>query len=107
VIKDEDAERAVAYLRDSAEEAAQARANVAYLEAFLKVVKAEEMAKCANQPVSAQERDALCSVKYRTALEGYKVAVELDNVFRFKREAATARLSAWQTLSANYRGMGK
>lgn len=107
VIKDADAEAAVVYLRDFAEAAAQARANVAYLEAFLKVVKAQEMAASMESSQSAKEVEAMCSAKYRETLEGYRAAVEQDNTFRFKREAAMARLDAWRTQSSNLRGMGR
>lgn len=107
MIQDADAEKAVEFLRNSAEEAAQARANVAYLEAFLKVVKAQEMAASLESSQSAKEVEAMCSAKYRETLEGYRAAVELDNTFRFKREAAMARLEAWRTQSSNLRGMGR
>jgi len=40
-------------------------------------------------------------------LEGYRVAVEQDSAFRFKREAAMARIDAWRTQSSNLRGMGR
>jgi len=107
VIKDDDAERAVDFLRQSAEEAAQARANVAYLESWMKVVKAQEMAASDESSQAAKEVEALCSAKYREALEGYRAAVEKDNAFRFKREAAMARIEAWRTQSSNLRGMGR
>lgn len=105
MIQDSDAEKAVDFLRQSAEEAAQARANVAYLESWLKVVKAQEMAASDESSQAAKEVEALCSAKYREALEGYRAAVEQDNTFRFKREAAIARLDMYRTQQANIRGM--
>ena len=105
MIQDSDAERAVDFLRQSAEEAAQARANVAYLEAWLKVVRARQMAASDETSQSAKETEALCSSEYKEALDGYRVAVEQDSAFRFKREAAVARLDAWRTQQASIRGM--
>lgn len=107
MIDDSKAERAVAYLRDSAEEAAQARANVLYIESWLKVVKAQQMKLSPTLPVAVQEREALVSDAYSVALEGYKAAVEADSAFRFKRESAVALLEAWRTQQANIRGMQK
>lgn len=101
------AESAVDYLRSSADKAAQARANVSYLESWLKVVKAQQMAASLESSQSAKEVEALCSAAYKEALDGYRVAVEQDSAFRFKREAATARIEAWRTQSSNLRGMGR
>lgn len=107
MIDESAAEKAVDYLRESADKAAAARANVAYLESWLKVVKAQQMAASDESSQSAKETEALCSAAYKEALEGYRVAVEQDSAFRFKREAAVARLDMYRTQQANIRGMGR
>ena len=105
MIKDDDAERAVSYLRDSAEEAGQAKANACYLETWMKIVKSQQMAKSAKKTQSEKEVDALCSPEFIEATKAHAAAVEQDNTFRFKREAAIARLDMYRTQQANIRGM--
>jgi hypothetical protein len=107
MISDSEAERAVDYLRDTSEKAGIARANVAYLEGWLKVIKAEEMARHAELGVSAQEREALCAKRYHEALKGYQEAVREDSTFRFMREAAMAKLECWRTECSNNRAATK
>jgi hypothetical protein len=105
VISDKDIEAAVQWLRKSSEECAQARANRLYLEQHLKTVLATEAAKHEGG-VAAAEQKARQSPVYLQALEGWRVAVELDECNRFKREAAQARIAAWQTMSSNERALG-
>ncbi len=92
-------EAAVEYLRSSVGEAAQARANRLYLEQFLKSKRAVLMVSAPAGSVAAQEVHALAHPDYLAALDGYKVAVEHDETFRFKREAASARIEAYKTAS--------
>lgn len=103
MITDEDAIRAAEYLRDNASKDAEARANAIYLEQWVKTVKARCQAKHADMSVAAREIEALVDPEYVEALEGYKQALVEDGKRKFLREAAHAKLSAWQTMSANNR----
>ncbi len=103
MISDEDALKAAEYLRDNATKDAQARAEAKYLEEYKKTKKAECMAKHADMSVAAREMEALTDPDYIAILEAWKLAITEDSKRSFLREAAHAKLSAWQTLSANSR----
>lgn len=99
MISQKDIEKALDFLRDSATEAAQNRANRVYVEDYLKVVKANIMASHADKPVNAQEREAYIHFDYLSHLEAIKEAVYEDEKLRFLIDAAKAKISAWQTIS--------
>ena len=107
MISESDVERAVEFLRESAEKAAMARANRIYLESWVKVVLAQQMAEWTDESLGAQERIARCSQEYQDALKGLREAVREDEYHRFKRDAAAALIEAWRTLQANARAEGK
>ena len=107
MIAEDDVEKAVDYLRQSAREAAQARANVRYLETYLKTLKAQLKVKETSLSNAAAEDVALSSPEFREALEGYKAAVEADAFHLFKREAAVTMIDAWRTQQSNQRGIGR
>ena len=92
-------EAAVEFLRSSVTDAAQARANRLHLEQYIKTRKAQLMVQAPGGSVAAQEVYALASQQYVEVLEGYKAAVEADETFRFRREAAQARIEAYKTAS--------
>ena len=107
-ITDEDAQKAANYLRDCAEQAAEARANRLHVEDYLKVVKAKQMQVACDKaggvmPLQGQERDAYASESYSEWLDVIKEAVAIDEHYRFLREAAHAKISAWQTMNKNLR----
>ncbi len=99
MILEADVERAVTFLRESATKAAQARANVRYLETHLKVIIATLKAHSKATSNAAALDEAMSSETYKTALDGYRVAVEVDSEFTFKREAASSLISAWQSMT--------
>lgn len=107
MIKESDIEKAVHWLRDNASEAAQARANRIYVEEYRKTVKARLMASVADKSIGAQEVFAYDHKEYRAHLDALREAVRIDEEFRFLREAAMAKVNAWQTQSANQRAEGK
>ena len=98
MISQRDIEKALDFLRDSAEQAAQNRANRVYMEEFRKSLKAELMSQNMDMPVNAQEREAYKNVQYITHLEGMKEAIYEDEKLRFLIEAAKIKISAWQTM---------
>lgn len=107
MISDLDAERAIDFLRNSAQKAAMARAERAYIEEFRKTLKAQIMKERAGESIGAQERDAYADPRYIAHLDAIKAAVFNDEYQRFMRVAAEAKLAAWQTQSANTRGLGR
>jgi|TARA_R110000822_G_scaffold6239_3_gene26304 hypothetical protein len=105
LISDADVQKALDYLRDTAETVAKARAERIYMEEYRKSKKAMIMAEHLNLPVSAQEREAYADPRYIQHLESLRTAIELDEKGRFMRQAADAKIEAWRTMNANYRSM--
>jgi len=99
MISQKDIEKALDFLRDSAEYAAQHRANRVYAEEYRKTLKAKLMSESADMPVNAQEREAYKNPDYVVHLEAIKEAVYEDEKIRFLIEAAKAKISAWQTMA--------
>ncbi len=107
MIDDADIEKALDYLRDSVEDAAQARADKVYLTEYRKTKKAELMSSCNEEAVNAQERFAYAHPEMKEMLRGLREAVYVDARHEFLRKAADAKISAWQTQQASQRVMGK
>lgn len=103
MITEQEAERAIDYLRDTAGKASQARANRVYMEAWVKTVKAQEQAKHAGSSVAAGEIQALTSDAYMKALDALREAVRVDEEYRFLREAANAKFEYWRSQEASRR----
>lgn len=103
-ISDSDAERAADFLRDSAEDFAQARADRVLLEEGRKRVKAIIMAEHNDKPLAAQEREAYRDARYETHLKGLREAVYREQKAVALRDAALARIDYWRSMSANQRG---
>ena len=107
MIYDDEVERAIDYLRDNASKASRARAEREYMDEYRKVIKASIMREHADKPIGAQEAIAYADPRYKTHLDVMKEAIEKDEYHRWGRTAAEAKLSAWQTMSANNRILDK
>jgi uncharacterized membrane-anchored protein YjiN (DUF445 family) len=99
VISQRDIEKALDFLRDSAEDAAQNRANRIYMEEFRKSLKAQLMSNNPDIAVNAQEREAYKDPTYVDHLEAMRESIYEDEKLRFLIEAAKAKISAWQTMA--------
>ncbi len=73
MIDEKEVEAAVDWLRDTANEAAQKRAERLYLDEYRKVLRAKLMKQHMDLPVSAQEREALADPKYEEHLQALKL----------------------------------
>lgn len=107
MITDEEIERALAWMVANADKAAKARADRLFIEESLKPIKSKLMKLSGQDSIGAQERDALASPDYQTALDGFHAAVYEDERFRVLYKSAEARIEAWRTLSSNNRAIGK
>ena len=105
IITDEDVDKAVDFLRNTAEQSAKYKAERVYLDEYRKSLKALLMKNHLDLPVSAQEREAYASPVYIQHLETLKVAIERDEKQRFLRVAAEAKIEAWRSMSANIRAI--
>jgi uncharacterized protein (UPF0179 family) len=107
LISQESAEKAQQFVFDAAEEAASAKANVAYLEHFLKSKKAilctEFRSNNSKATVAQCEDYAYSHPEYIELLDGLKVAIESHEKLRYQIESARMKASIWQTQSANQR----
>ena len=104
MISDNDIEKAIDFLRDTAESCAKNRAQRLYLEDFSRSLKAIIMSEHLAEPLGAQERHAYGDLRYRNHLEALKIAIYEDEKGRFLRDAAEAKVRAWQTQQASERG---
>jgi hypothetical protein len=102
-ISETEVDRALDYLRDSADAAAKARAERIYTEEFRKTIKARIMKEQADLPLAAQEREAYADKRYIAHLDALREAVFADEKHRFLLAAASAKIEAWRTQSSNER----
>ena len=103
MISDQEVEKALDFMRDNATKAAQARANLAYMDEYRKVLKGTIMRENQSLALGAQEAMAYADPRYAAHLEATKTANFEDARWRFTLEAARAKIDAWQTQSANNR----
>ena len=103
MIPESDIEKAIDFLRDTAEACAKKRAERLYLEDFSRSLKAQIMSEYLAEPLGAQERHAYSDIRYRNHLEALKIAIYEDEKGRFLRDAANAKIEAWRTQQANQR----
>lgn len=107
MISDEQVEDALSYLRDSARQAAVARAQSRTLEKYLGVVEAQQKSKATGRSNAAAQDEARASPEYREALTAWEEAIRRDGEFTMLREAAAARIEAWRTMCSNQRAENK
>ena len=102
-ITDEEIEHALEFLTSNSFAAAKARAERSYVEDYAKVIKARIMREHSECSGIVQEREAYADSRYLQHLEAIRQAVEEDAKMTFLRQAAMAKIDAWQTMSANDR----
>ena len=105
MISDEEVDSALEYLRNSAKAAAVARSQAKTLDKFVGVVeaKAKIMATQDGLANNAAQDWARSGDDYKQALAAWAEAIRQDAEFTMLREAASSRILAWQTMSANER----
>jgi len=105
LVSDADVDKALAYLRDSAQGAAKAKAERIYMVEYTKSLKAILMSESDEKTSAAKEMQALADQRYLDHIAALQTAVENEEKLKFLREAASAKISAWQTFNANIRSM--
>ena len=103
MIQDDDIEKVVDYMRDSAPKAAKAKAERIYVEEYKHVVKSQIMRENDDKSLGAQEAIAYADPRFTQHLEAIKEAVEKDEYHRWMLKAAEAKLEAWRTQCSNQR----
>ena len=105
MIDDKDVDKAVHWLIDSADTIATAKANLVYMEAYIKSLKAQIMKEHAAMSVSAQEREAYSDARMKEQIKAVRNATYNYERLRFKREAQMAKIETWRTYHANLRSI--
>ncbi len=104
-ISDEEVEKALDYLRDSAAEIGDLTYEAVRSEKMTKHLVAIEMKKHDTLSAAAQLREAQASPAFETmAMLEAKAAGELAKA-KALREAASAKIEAWRTSCSNFRSM--
>lgn len=96
MVTDEQADGAVSYLRDTADDYGKACGRLAYLEGNLRRVKALEMLT-AKGSLGDREAQAYASEAYKAALEQLEEATADRETIRAMRDAAQARFEQWRS----------
>ena len=102
-----DPQEAVDYMLRTAPRFAQARAQRLYIEEFRKSKKALLMQKSTGKTVSERETDAYAHPEFVQLLDGYKVAVEAEETFRWKLKAAELEVEIWRSKEASNRSQDR
>lgn len=104
-ITDDEVEKALDYLRDNADAAAQAAADRIYMAEYRKSLKSMLMQERPLDPLGAQERYAYAHKKYIDHLDALKTAVFEEEKHKFLREAARAKIDVYRTMQADQRAV--
>ncbi len=105
IVTDEDMDRALSFLRDSAIQIGAARE--AMIKAQRMVEHTEALLTLASKQSSDQKRkaDARTNPRWLEATTQEAVAAGEFEKMKALREAASAKIEAWRSEQANYRGM--
>ena len=105
IVTDEELQKALDWLRDSAREMGDAKGETVKASHMLKVTKALEMAKYNELSAAKAEVQALCSENFEKALCWDAEATARYETMRALREAAALKIETWRSEQANYRAM--
>ena len=105
IVTEDEVDRALAFLRDSAVEVGAARATLIKAEHMVKHVEALMMLASEEKSVEARKADAKTTPKWLEAVDKEAEAAGEWEKLKALREAAAAKIEAWRSESANYRGL--
>lgn len=105
IVTDEEMERALHFLAQNATEIGAARQQMLEKEALLKRTEAMGFLSSKEKTESAKKADSRASEKWMEASTEAAIAAGEFQKQQALREAASARIEAWRSESANYRGM--
>lgn len=104
MITDEQAEAAADFIRDKADEYAQAHADLVTVENGKKALKAMLMKEHADKALGVQEREAMASDRMKTLHKAEAEATFKVRKLQSLMKAAEIRIEVWRSQSANNRG---
>lgn len=103
-MSDEAVEAALLFLSEHAATAGKARAEMAYMEDWRKVVLSRLKRASTEKSDAAREAWARAHPDYQEVLVAKYAAIEQYETLSWKKTHAEATLAAWQTRNANDRG---
>lgn len=102
-ITDDAASDALEWLVKNAKALGKAKEKSVLAESMTKRIKALEMARSDSKTVAEKERDALASEPYLLAITAEAQAAGEFETLRALKDAATARIECWRSLTATQR----
>jgi hypothetical protein len=102
-MRDIDPNKCIDFILENAGKYAQAKGELAQLEAFKNSLKAIKMAESGEQTIGAQEREAYRSEDYQNLCKAIGQATENAEKLKWELEAARLRHATWQTLEVSNR----
>lgn len=105
IVEDDDLARALDYLRDSAPEVGKAREAMIKAEKYLKHVEALLIKGSSASSSEKRVAEARCDDRWLKAAYEEAEAAGRFETWKSMREAAAAKIEAWRSEQANFRGM--
>lgn len=105
IVEDDDLARALDYLRDSAPEVGKAREAMIKAEKYLKHVEALLIKGSSASSAEKRVAEARCDDRWLKAAYDEAEAAGKFETWKSMREAAAAKIEAWRSEQANFRGM--
>lgn len=105
-LSDEQVERRMQQLRDTAAKYAKAKADYEYLEDFKKskiAILMKEAEKAGFATAAAQDREARAHPEYLQVLEGLRMANEAAEKLRWELRLAEMAAEVWRTMESSRR----
>jgi hypothetical protein len=102
-----DPNKCIDFILENAGKYAQAKGELAELEAFKSSLKAIKMAETSEQSLGAQEREAYRSEDYQNLCKAIGAATENAEKLKWELQAAVLRHSTWQTLEVSNRNQDR
>lgn len=101
------AEKALRFLLETAGAAGKAKADMVYMEHWVKIVLSRLKQNSLAKSDSASETEARAHPDYAAACEAQRDAIERYETLYWKRITAQATIEAWRTRAANDRDAGR
>jgi hypothetical protein len=105
IVTEEDLEKALDFLRDSAIDIGSAKARTVRAGHMLRHIEALEFKMSAEKSAEARKADARCSLRYVNAIEEDAVAAGEYQKLIALREAASLKIESWRSEQATWRAM--
>ena len=106
MIPESEVEKCLDWMRDNAEPAARASAEVIRAEEFLKTTLAMVASNSTQTTIAGHEREARASKAFQKAIEERVIAVYQDRKFRLLYSAAEVKVEVWRSEQASNRTLG-